>query len=413
MMMKNQAYSPRVTRPILHFTNSKLWGGVEEHVCGLLGRLSHDLFCPELVCSVENYARFRSACPQSIKVTPLHLDGLGDVAAAFQLAKILLRGKHMIVHSHMFWGSLFASPIAWACGVPVIIETLHGSEAWRTGWKSHVNIDRVISEFMTMHIAVSDYDLRHLAGRKHIPVEKIRVIHNGIDLHRFTGRRTERECMRQSIGLAEKDHALILVARFHPGKGHRVLLAAMRLLLDAHPDLHLICVGEGEGLEEIKLLSHELDLAEHLHFVGYQRDVQAWLQAADINVLPSFYEGFPLTVLEAMASGLPTIASCVGGIPEAIEDGVSGLLVPAGNPGKLAGAISSLLLDTSARERMGEAACRRARLFFSIEQQVNETERLYCELCDACIPALLEKSGVDRTVRSDRPAITLPIAGRQ
>ncbi len=369
------------TRSILYFTNSTLWGGVEEHICGLLRNFSRSLFRAQLVCSPENFERFRAGCPEDVEVTPLTLGRPSDVAGAVRLARLLHREKFEIVHSHMFWSSLFASPIAWACGVPVIVETLHGTEAWRTGWKAKCNIDRVITRFVSKYIAVSASDALFLARKKHVPTDRIALIHNGIDLHRFSVTQNARKAIRERLGFTEEDQVLIMVARFHPGKGHAVLLTAMRHLLSVYPKLKLICLGEGDGETEIRRLCDELDLTKYVTLTGYQPNVPEWLKAADINVLPSFYEGFPLTILEAMASGLPTVASKVGGIPEAIEDGVSGLLVPPGSAEKLADALSFLLGEVEARAWMGEAACVRVSRYFGIEQQVRNTEKMYLELC--------------------------------
>jgi glycosyltransferase involved in cell wall biosynthesis len=187
--------------------------------------------------------------------------------------------------------------------------------------------------------------------------------------------------MRNALGYAEEDVVLIMVARFHPGKGHPVLLGAIRDLLDRGAKVKLICLGEGNERAEIRRLANELGLKNHVRFEGYQKNVPVWLQAADINVLPTFYEGLPLTVLEAMASGLPTVASNVGGIPEIVEDGISGWLVPSGDPKKLADALSLLVWQPERRRRMGEAAYSRVCRCFSLDQQVRDTERLYLELC--------------------------------
>ncbi|MFZ0745164.1 MAG: glycosyltransferase family 4 protein [Terracidiphilus sp.] len=371
------------TRSILYFTNSTVWGGVEEHICGLLTHLSRRLFRPHLVCAPAIFERFRAASPGDVEITPLPLHCPADIRAGAQLATLLVRAKFDIVHSHMFWSSLCASPIAWACRVPAIVETLHGGEAWRCGWKAHFWVDRAVSHFVSKHVAVSASDARFLGTRKHVPSEKISTIYNGVDLRRFDTSRAARNTMRNALGLADDDVVLIMVARFHSGKGHPVLLHAMRDLLDRRASVKLICLGEGEEEVVVRRLCHELGLARHVKIEGYQPNVAEWLQAADINVLPTYYEGLPLTVLEAMASALPTVASNVGGIPELVEDGVSGRLVPPGEPESLADALSMLLSQPELRKRMGRAAYSRVSRCFSLDQQVRNTERLYLELCGA------------------------------
>jgi glycosyltransferase involved in cell wall biosynthesis len=392
---------------ILYFTNSTLWGGVEEHICGVLQNLSRDLFRARLVCSPQNHDRFLAGCPKDIEVTPIVLDSPRHIAGATRLARLIKQEKFEIVHSHMFWSSLFASPIAFACRVPVVVETLHGSEAWRTGWKGKCNLDSFTTRFVSKYFAVSGSDARYLTSKKRVPAEKIVTIHNGIDLSRFSASRNTRQAIRNSLGFKEEDPVLIMVARFHPGKGHSVILAAMHQLLNLYPNLRLICLGEGDGETEIRSLCNEFGLTTNVRLAGYQPNVAEWLSAADINVLPSFYEGFPLTVLEAMAAGLPSVTSRVGGIPEAIEDGVSGLLVPPGSPEKFADALSYLLSHVEARERMGEAARHRASQSFGIQRQVRNMESTYLELCGAPSRDVAEIDSFPSTVTDDVSTVSV------
>lgn len=368
---------------VLHFTNSTLWGGVEEHICGLLRNLSRDRFRAHLACAPILYDRFRSGCPADVQITPLELLSPRNLGAAMQLGRLLVREKFEVVHSHMFWSSLCASPVAWACRVPAIVETLHGTEAWRSGWKANFWLDRLVARFVTRHVAVSSSDAQFLATRKHIPAEKIAIINNGVDLHRFDASRVARKAMRDALGIAEDDVVLVMVARFHAGKGHAVLLEAMRNLTNRGAKVKLICLGEGEEEEKSRTLCQKLGLERQVRIEGFQPNVAQWLRAADINVLPTYYEGMPLTVLEAMASGLPTVASNVGGIPEMIKDGVSGFLVPPGDPGKLADALHALISQPELRVRMGEDALACVSCRFSLVQQVRNTESLYLELCGA------------------------------
>lgn len=382
-MRFGQPHSPRDCRSVLYFTNSTLWGGVEEHICGLLRHLSRSLFRTHLVCDPSIYERFRSAIPGDVDVTPLAFSNPTHVAAAMRFGRMLSRGQFQIVHSHMFWSSLFASPIAWAFRVPIIIETLHGTEAWRKGWKANRIVDRATTRFISKYVAVCKSDAGFLINKKHVPANKIAIIHNGVDIQRFAVPQSTRNEIRHALGFTDADLVLIMVARLHPGKGHRVLLDAMRQLLHFHPNLKLICLGEGEGEPELRDFCERFGLAHCVRLVGHQQNAAEWFAAGDINVLPSFYEGLPLTILEAMASGLPTVATNVGGIPDAIEDGVSGLLVPPGDPLRLAEVLSTLLGDVAARVRIGRAARTRVLRKFDFEQQLRGTENMYLDLCCA------------------------------
>lgn len=366
---------------VLHFTNSTLWGGVEGHICGLLHNLSRGLFRMHLVCDPLLYGRFKHAIPDDVEITPFALSSPKHLVSALRFGRLLRREQPQIVHSHMFWSSLFASPIAWACRVPAIVETLHGTEAWRKGWKANHALDRATTHFVSRYVAVCDSDARFLKTKKRIPEKKISVIHNGVDTRRFRVREDARNTIRHSLGFSETDLVLIAVARFHPGKGHPVLFEAMRQLLPSYPNVKLICLGEGEQGPELRTLCQKFGLMDCIRFGGYQQNVPEWIAAADINVLPTFYEGFPLTVLEAMAAGLPTVASNVGGIPEAIKHGIEGLLVPPGNSHHLADALALLLGNAVRRVEMGRAAQKRLHQKFLLEQQVRCTEKIYMDLC--------------------------------
>jgi glycosyltransferase involved in cell wall biosynthesis len=366
--------------PVLYFTNSRLWGGAEEHMSILLRGLERGIFRPHLVCDPDISERFARAIPADVEITPLRLSSAGHFATAIRLARLCVRRRFRIVHSHMFLSSLFASPIAWACRVPIIVETLHGTEAWRKGWKATYIVDRATVRFVSKYVAVSQSDATFLGNKKRVPANKITIIRNGVDTRRFAKQAGAGYAIRQKLGFAQEDIVLIMVARFHSGKGHRVLLEAMRDLLRSHTTLKLICLGEGELEEEVRGVCEKLRLGESIRLVGQHPNVPEWLAASDINVLPSFYEGLPLTVLEAMASGLPTVATNVGGIPEAIEHGVNGLLVPPGDAKCLAQAIAVLVGDVQKRIRFGRAAQARAVQHFNYESQVIRTQQMYLEM---------------------------------
>lgn len=383
---------------VLHFTNSSLWGGVEEHICGLLRGLSRESFRTHLVCDPVLFERFRAAIPEDVPITALALSSPKHVRSAVQFAKFLRRGSFDIVHSHMFWSSMFASPLAWACRVPAVLETLHGTEAWRSGWKANYVIDRATTPFISRYVAVCQSDARFLERRKGVAPNKITVIPNGIDVSRFAVSESTRAAARQRLGFEEKDPVLIVIARLHWGKGHRLLLDAMPQLLRSYPALKVVFLGEGAEAPQLRERCRVLGITNCVHMPGYQKNVQDWLAAADINVLPTLYEGLPLTILEAMAAGLPTVASNVGGIPDAIEDGRSGILVPPGESNCLAAWISSLLQNPDLRLRLAKAAHDRVVHHFTLEEQIVRTHSLYLDLCRGVGGVTLSSSSTSRAM---------------
>ena len=172
--------------------------------------------------------------------------------------------------------------------------------------------------------------------------------------------------IRNAGGIATDDAIRSLIVSHH-------LLDTQEFIIINHTDCGLLKVKE----YELRAMAKDLGITESLSLTGFQTNIADWLSAADINVLPTFYDGFPLTILEAMASGLPTVASNVGGIPEAIQNGTSGLLVPPGDSQKLAEALSILIGKRDTRTRMGSAARECAMERFVIDEQVRRTEEMY------------------------------------
>ncbi len=167
------------------------------------------------------------------------------------------------------------------------------------------------------------------------------------------------------------------VGRLSPEKGQGWLLEALAILIHKGQDLHAVLVGEGRSLRDLQNQARRLGIVERVHFTGTRRDVRDWLVHFDLFVLPSEWEGISLALLEAMASGLPVIASNTGGTPEIVQDGVTGLLVPPRDPKSLAEAMQRLLEDPLLRNRIGLAGRARVMESFSIQKTVSRINQLY------------------------------------
>lgn len=200
------------------------------------------------------------------------------------------------------------------------------------------------------------------------------VIYNGIPTKEFaanTGRDKDK---------TKKDLILLHVGRFAPQKNHRLLVEAFALAVKEYPEMQLWLVGDGPLRPEMEGLVKEKGLDGKIFFLGIRDDVSALLGAADIFVFPSDWEGVPLTVLEAMSANKPVIATAVGGVPELIEDGISGILVPPRNPEALANVVLCLAKDPELRQKMGKAGQERAVAMFDISRTAREYEALYLKL---------------------------------
>ncbi len=314
---------------VLHFTYSKVYAGAEEHMLTLLRGLDRELFRPLLACHPRLLQEMRSTLPGDVEAFPIRIEGLTSFVAAWQLSRILREQRVEILHSHMFHSSLMASPIGWACRVPVIIETPHVAERWRKGWmKGHFWVDRLISRYVTHHIAVSRSNAKYLVQDKGLAPHKVITIRNGCDLAHFAPGRPSPGGLRKTLGFAEEDLILVVPARLEPQKGHAVLLKAMPHILREFPQSKVVFVGDGSLRRDLEQQTERLGLASSVKFVGFQSNMADWYRFSDLMVLPSFFEGLPLVAIESLAAGCPVVATAVDGTPEVIVDGETGLTVP-------------------------------------------------------------------------------------
>ncbi len=377
-MSARASHAAAAPSSVLYFSNAVTRGGAEEHIVTLLRGLDRRQFHPLLVCTPEVAGQLRSDLPCDVEIIPLSLRKPSHLAAALRLARILRERRVDILHSHLFYASLFASPIGWLCRVPLIIETPHVREQWRTGWlKYRYVVDRLVGRCVDRYIAVSEANARYLVRDKGLPPEKVIVIRNGSDLGRFDPSARPPAGLRSGLGLDEHDPVLLALARLEPQKGHGVLLDAMPAILREFPRARLICVGEGVLRPALEGQTARLGLTESVRFVGYRANVGDWLALADLTVLPSFYEGLPLVAIESLAAGKPVVATAVDGTPEVIVDGETGLTVPPGDAMALARAVCHLLGNADERRRQGRAGRRWVEQEFSARAQITSTENLY------------------------------------
>jgi len=362
---------------VCYFSNALARGGAEEHILTLLHGLDRSRFRSSLVCTPEVAEKVRPDVPDDVDLVPLELRKPYHLGAALALARLLRSRRFDVLHSHLFYSSLFASPIGRLCRMPLIVETPHVREHWRRGWKAGYLVDRLAGRFVHQYIAVSEANRRYLVDEKRLPARKIVVIHNGVDLGRFTPGHRPPSDLRQRLGFGADDPVLLVVGRLEPQKGHAVLLDAMPAIFREFPATRLVCVGEGALRAELEEKADQVSFRDAVRFAGRQPNVEDWLALADVVVLPSFYEGLPLAAIEALAAGRAMVATAVDGTPEVVVDGMTGLTVPPGNPARLARAICRLLGDTPLREKLGQAGREWVLERFDQAQQIQRTEALY------------------------------------
>jgi glycosyltransferase involved in cell wall biosynthesis len=367
-------------RPIsvLHFTNSVVRGGAEEHILTLLRNLDRRAFRPHLACPAECAEQLQPDLPADIRPIYISFQAPHHLTAALRFARLLHGLKINILHIHLFTASIAASPVAWMCRVPVIIETPHVREAWRRGVlsRSHA-FDRIAGRFVDRYIAVSDANARYLIEEKHLPARKVSVIHNGCDLRKFHPAAPIPVRMHDDSSLSENAPVLLVIGRLEPQKSHWSCLEAFRAVRDEFPKAQLVFLGEGSLRPQLARVAAELDLRSSVQFAGHQSNVNDWLALCDVSILPSLYEGLPLAAIESLAAERPLVATNVDGTPEVVVDGKTGLLVPPGDPQKLAAAILQLLRQPELGRRLARAGREWVATQFSQEQQIQKTQELY------------------------------------
>lgn len=298
---------------------------------------------------------------------PLH--PLRDLRALWEVVGLLRRVRPHLVHAHTSKAGFLGRLAARAVGIRSLF-TAHGwafAEGVPEGQRRlALLLERWAGRWGDGVIAVSEAD-RALALRYGVlPPEKVVVVHNGVpDTPYRANPRGEPPRM-------------VMVARFAPPKDHALLLRALHRLKGLPWTLDL--VGDGPLLEKVKALAGNLGLADRVRFLGARRDVDRVLAEAQVFVLASRWEGLPLSVLEAMRAGLPVVATEVGGVGEAVVEGVTGFLVPRGDEEALSQKLRLLLQDPRLREQMGRAGRKRYEEAFTLEETVRATWDVYREL---------------------------------
>ena len=317
-----------------------------------------------------------------VKCLPLEFSSRLDVAAGARLLRFIRRENIALVHCHLFIASLVGAGVARMAGVGAVIETCHGPEVWRMGkgLRGRFWVDRQVGRLVDKYIAVSHAAARHLIATKRVPQSKVRVIHNGRDLDRFAPTDTQRRtATRAALGLGDEPVCLTL-ARLEEQKGHRHLIDALAILAPRRPNLVTLLAGEGPLEQALRAQCAALGLADRVRFLGYRRDVPELLEAADMVVLPSLYEGLPLVAIEALAARRPMVATEVDGTPEVVIHERTGLLAPPANPVALAAAIERLLDDPALASRLASEGCKFVQENFALRRQIEQTAALYSEL---------------------------------
>ena len=351
-------------------------GGAQEHLFGLMTRIDQAHYEASVV-SLSNGSAVRKLQRHGVDVTVI--DEPDDDAAVRLLAAHLALVRPDVIHTHMYRADVIGTQAAILLEDaghrrPYVVSTVHSS---RVRSVADRDLLRRLTPSMDQVIAVSRSIERKIAD-EHRTGAPVRLIYNGVDLERYDHQ--EPCCtLRDEYGMEPGSQIVGVVARLEPEKGHQTLIEAWPHVLRKVPDAYLLIIGEGSRRDALEQLAAAHKVAHRVVFTGRRDDVPAVTAALDVAVLPSWREAQGLSILEAMALSRPVVASDVGGIPEMIEDGVTGLLVPHDNPVALAAAIVRLLKDHAFADTIARAGHDLVHDRFCIELMVKAIEQIYDE----------------------------------
>ena len=345
---------------IMHVVLSLEYGGLEKVVIDLASHLNNSRFKVTICCLDRLGDLAEEAKKNGIKVIFVKRKPGINFSLPLRLRRVFKDEKIDIVHTHNHAAMLYGTLGAKLAGIHKIFNTIHGREKkiknsriWSLAWKMNSKI-----------IAISEDAKRELVKNTRIDYERIDVIYNGIDMSKFK----KSEVNGNIIGT---------VSRLSPEKDNFTMLEAFSKVAEEIDSARLTIAGDGPLKESLKAKVESLKLGGKVRFLGFRNDIPEVLSGFSVFALFSLTEGISISLLEALASGKPVVATNVGGNPEVVVDGITGLLVPPKEPERMAEAIIKILLDKEMAGRMGEVGRKRVEEKFSLERMVKEYQEIY------------------------------------
>jgi glycosyltransferase involved in cell wall biosynthesis len=367
--------SPQKPRPIrvLHVLNTLDTGGAEAVVLNLARACDRTRFDLRVASLGQD-----GPIGQQLRAADVPTFALGrrpgiDPLLALKLARLCRAHAIDVIHSHNVAPWLYAGPSGRLVGAAVC-HTEHSNLL--PGQRALWHAERALAGLTRVVICDGDAVRRQLIDQQGLPARKVITIHNGVDLTR-SGGPADRAAARRAAGISGDGPIIGTVARLEPVKDQALLLRAFAAVVAAEPAARLCLVGDGSLRSALRDQAIAAGLGDAVRFLGHRDDVAALLPLFDVFALSSISEGLPLTLLEAMAAGLPCVATDVGAMADAVVEGQSGLLVPARDDAGLAAALLQLLRHPDQARQMGEKGRQRARSHFDLRVMVRRYEDLW------------------------------------
>lgn len=368
-----------MTRRIFYVIDSFKVGGAQHQLLELVRHLDKTQYqvaiCP--IWDIPDLEPF--FLETGVEIVHIHKRFSYDFTIAIRLAQKMRQFRPHVVHTWLFTGSLWGRVAAILAFCPRIIASERSVRPDGHDPLGMRLVYKCLAHWTDIITANSKIGLAKLQGQGFDP-SRLRAIINGVDLQRFSPKtKSEQLLQRQLLGIPANTTLIGMVARLSYPKDQAALLRALHWLICQELDVHGIIVGAGSLLSSLETLAGELNIKGRVHFLGAREDIPTCLCVMDIFAFSSLWEGMPNAVLEAMAMGLPVVATAVAGTTEVVVEGETGFLVPPSDSDKLAERLLCLIRDPGLRVRMGAAGRQRAVSVFSLEQMVAQTTGLYEE----------------------------------
>ena len=369
-------------KKVLHVIDSLDLGGAQTFLLGLCNHLDREHYLPKVAamhgCGVYTPAFEKAGIPiHSLspgKFPPLYLPNFWK----------LLRSKNYdILHFHLFGANLCAKPLAIAAGHPVIVVHDQCNDASRDHNPLLLAADTLWNRRSDRVIAVSESTRRYLLDREDLDDAKVTMIPNGIDASLFLpASEDQRERARLQFGIPSEAFVIGGVGRLVPQKNFSLFLKVASNVLGGHPGVTFVIAGTGPLESQLREEATSLGIAEHIRFLGYVTDRVGLYHALDALMMTSDFEGTPMTLLEAMASGLPVVASAVDGIAEVCTHGKQALLVPSGDLGRFQDFLRCIIDGKVLRQNLGDEGRRSVLESYDIRGIARRVEGVYEEVLE-------------------------------
>lgn len=377
---------------IMYFIGTLSRGGAEGQLIELMKGLDRSFFEPALVVLKGRDELYDICLEHGINPVFLHMRGgagllnpftaFGILRNVISLMLRIIRERTHIVHGYLYMGNMVAAFIGKLTGVPIIITGRRSLSTYKTQkWTPlHRLFEIIANRWTDLIIANSSAVKDDIVLNERIDPSQVMVIYNGVRWEQFQ-QNEKADSLSSELRLREGAKVIGMIANLIHYKNHEMLIRALPLVRAKISPIQILCVGRDSGIRsELESLSRELGVDDIITWTGSRKDVARILQLMNVSVLTSLEEGFPNAVLESMASGIPVVATRVGGVPEAVIDGRTGFLVDSRDHGSLADRLIQLLTSDTLAKEMGDNARKRVQEDFSMEKMICATEEAYKEL---------------------------------